>query len=221
MTRFIDISLPISNALPVWPGDPAIRLEQINAIATGSASNGSQLSTSVHIGTHVDAPLHFIPNDLGVDQLDLDRFVGLCQVIELSGAGPITAAELTSAAVADDTERLLIKTHNSAWWQETPLQFQRQFRGLDSSAARWVVQRKLKLIGIDYLSIEPYEAEPNYPTHNILLGAHIGVLEGLDLRAVEPGHYRLLCLPIKLVNSDGAPARAVLEVLDDEAHPTG
>jgi arylformamidase len=211
MPRLIDISLPISNALPTWPGDPSVSLERVVKIEEGSAANVSRLAAGVHTGTHVDAPLHFIPNDIAVEALDLDRFVGPCQVIELAGSGRISAADLDGAGVAADTERLLIKTENSAWWSEEPLRFHTEFRALDSGAARWVVERGLKLVGVDYLSVESYEAEANNPTHNILLGARIGVLEGLDLSQVAPGRYRLLCLPLKLVGSDGAPARAVLE----------
>ena len=211
MARLIDISLPVSNALPTWPGDPAVSLERIGKIEDGSPANISRLQAGVHTGTHVDAPLHFIPNDIGVDELDLDRFVGPCQVIELGGSGRITANELAGANIAVDTERLLIKTENSAWWQEEPLRFHTEFRALDSSAARWVVERGLKLVGVDYLSVESFEAEPNHPTHGILLGARVGVIEGLNLHNVAPGTYRLICLPLKLVGSDGAPARAVLE----------
>jgi arylformamidase len=215
MSRLIDISLPVSNALPTWPGDPAVSLEREGKMEEGSVANISRLNAGVHTGTHVDAPLHFIPNDIGADELDLDRFVGLCQVIELAGEGRITAADLEGAGIAAETERLLIKTRNSAWWQEQPLRFHTEFRALDSTAARWVVARGLKLVGVDYLSVEPFEAEENHPTHGILLGARVGVIEGLDLHAVEPGRYRLICLPLKLVGSDGAPARTVLEVLED------
>jgi len=205
MPRLIDISLPISNALPTWPGDPSVSLERVVKIEEGSAANVSRLAAGVHTGTHVDAPLHFIPNDIAVEALDLDRFVGPCQVIELAGSGRISAADLDGAGVAADTERLLIKTENSAWWSEEPLRFHTEFRALDSGAARWVVERGLK-------PVESYEAEANNPTHGILLGARVGVLEGLDLSQVAPGRYRLLCLPLKLVGSDGAPARAVLEI---------
>lgn len=210
----IDISLTVTGSLPVWPGDPAIRLEQASRIADGADANVSRIDTGVHTGTHVDAPLHFIPNDIAVDELELERFIGECQVVELTGTGPITAAELDAAGVATTTSRLLLKTVNSSYWQSDPHTFRRDFRALHSSAARWVVERGLRLIGIDYLSIEPFEAEEHHPTHHILLGARVAVIEGLDLGAVTPGRYRLLCLPIKLGGSDGAPARAVLETLD-------
>ncbi len=214
MSRLIDISLTISNALPVWPGDPSITLERVSDIDAGAAINMSRLDAGVHTGTHVDAPLHFIPHDLSVDELELDRFIGECQVIMLDGAGPITADELAAASIATTTERLLIKTSNSQWWQSNPETFNKDFRALHSSAARWIVERGIRLVGVDYLSVEAFEAEEHHPTHNILLGARVGVIEGLNLAQVEPGRYRLMCLPLKLKGSDGAPARAVLETLD-------
>ncbi|HEY1014230.1 MAG TPA: cyclase family protein [Herpetosiphonaceae bacterium] len=211
MGRLIDISVAVSNDLPTWPGDPSVSLEREAKIEEGSAANVSRLNAGVHTGTHVDAPLHFIPDDIAVHELELERFVGPCQVVELAGSGRISAEELERAGVAPGTERLLLKTANSAHWAERPLRFHTEFRALDSSAARWVVERGLRLIGIDYLSIESFEAEEHNPTHQILLGARVAVLEGLDLSQAAPGAYRLLCLPLKLQGSDGAPARAVLE----------
>ncbi|WP_164689493.1 cyclase family protein [Herpetosiphon llansteffanensis] len=211
MANLIDISVPISPALPVWEGDPPIEQKRAADMNKGDICNVTRLNTGVHIGTHVDAPLHFINNDLAVESLELDHFIGDCYVVELTGTGPITGEELAAANVPSDCSRLLLKTSNSAFWQEEPLRFHRDFRALDSSAARWVIEHDLRLIAIDYLSIEPFEAESGNPTHCILLGGRVGILEGINLTEVEPGAYNLICLPLKILGSDGAPARAVLQ----------
>ena len=214
MSQIIDISLTINNQLAVWPGDPSIKLEQVGSIEAGAPANVSRLTAGVHTGTHVDAPLHFIPNDLAVEHLELERFVGPCYVAELSGTGRISAAELEAADIPPATERLLLKTSNSQALATDPTSFIKDFRALDSSAARWVVEQGLKLVGIDYFSIESFEAEEHNPTHHILLGARVGIIEGLYLQHVAPGAYYLTCLPLKLQGSDGAPARAILQKLD-------
>ena len=213
MLNIIDITLPISPALPVWEGDPPIMLERVADMNAGAPCNISRLDCGVHTGTHIDAPLHFVANGTSVEQLDLDRFVGKCHVIELTGDGRITASELESAMIPADCHRLLLKTTNSALWLKRPLTFEHEFRALDHTAAQWCVDRGVKLIGVDYLSVESYHADVGNPTHKILLQAEIGIIEGLNLNDVVSGEYRLVCLPLKLVGSDGAPARVILELL--------
>lgn len=208
----IDITLTVNNALAVWPGDPSIHLERVSRMEDGGIANISRLDAGVHTGTHIDAPLHFIPHAPSVEALDLERFIGPCFVVELGGHGAITAAELEAADIPA-TERLLLKTSNSRFWEADPSLFHEDFRAPDGSAAQWIVERGIKLIGIDYLSIEPFHHDPDFPTHHILLSAHVAVVEGLKLGHVAQGHYRLMCLPLKLEGSDGAPARAVLETV--------
>jgi arylformamidase len=212
MASVIDISLTITNSLPVWPGDPGISLTRVVSMDAGATVNVSRLDAGVHTGTHIDAPLHFLADGAAVPELDLTRFIGPCQVVELAGTGPISAAELVAAGA--DAERLLLKTSNSALWEQPELRFDTTFRALALDAAEWLVARGVRLIGIDYLSIEPYEGAPGAPVHITLLRHEIAIVEGLRLGHVAPGRYQLVCLPLKLAGSDGAPARAVLLPLE-------
>jgi arylformamidase len=207
--KIFDISLPISPDLPVWPGDPAVVLERIRAQSEGSASNDSRIACSVHSGTHVDAPLHFIDQGASVDQLPLDILVGPVEVVEVPNTDSITRDILESLPLPEQTERLLIKTRNSTLWQDTGHAFNPDFVALDRQAARWVVDRGVRLIGVDYLSVQLFNDKAP-TTHRVLLEAGVVIVEGLDMREIEPGRYQLICLPLKLVGSDGAPARTIL-----------
>jgi arylformamidase len=204
-----DISLTITPDLPVWPGDPAIQLERVSKMEEGEHNNVSQMAMSVHVGTHVDAPYHFIADGKTIEHLKLDVLIGPAQVVEIPGGGPlITAADLQQAGIADGTERLLLKTRNSQYWQQPGLPFQKDFAALSPDGAAYLVERGIRLIGIDYFSIAPFG--DSVPTHGALLGPEVIVLEGIDLSQIAPGQYQLYCLPLKLGGSDGAPARAVL-----------
>lgn len=207
--KFIDISLPISPDLPVWPGDPPVVLERVKSISEGSASNDSRMGCSVHTGTHVDAPLHFIDQGAPVEQLPLDILVGPTEVIEVQDSDVITQAILENLTLREDTTRLLIKTRNSDLWRDAKHGFNPDFVALDSQAARWVVDQGIRLVGVDYLSVQRF-GDKDPATHRILLEAGVVIVEGLDMREVKPGTYQLICLPIKLVGSDGAPARTIL-----------
>ncbi len=205
-----DISLPISPNLPTWPGDPKIELRSISKMEDGADANVTHLSATVHIGTHVDAPYHFLGGDAPtVEQLDLGVLTGPAQVVALPELGAaITAADLEAASIPAGTTRLLLKTRNSALWARGERVFQEDFVALDAGAAEWVVAHGIQLVGVDYLSVAPFKAP--VPTHRILLRAGVIPVEGLDLSAVEPGAYTLFCLPLKIMGSDGAPARAIL-----------
>lgn len=211
--KFWDISLPVAPGLPVWPGDPPIVLERYKAISEGDGVNISLLSCGVHTGTHIDAPSHFIEGGLSVERLPLEVLIGQAQVVELLDVPAITPEGLEALKLPDGTERLLLKTSNSALWAESYHRFYPDFVALTPEAARWLVQKRIRLVGIDYLSVQRF-ADPEPLTHRLLLGAGVVVVEGLNLRGVPPGSYRLICLPLPLVGSDGAPARAVL--LGDE-----
>jgi arylformamidase len=205
----MDISVPLSPGLPVWPGDPRIVLERYRVIGGGSVSNDSRLACSVHAGTHVDAPGHFIENGSTVEQLPLDILMGRTWVAEALTADVITPDLLEDLDMPAGTTRLLFKTRNSSIWENPEQPFKTDFVALNADAAAWIVDHGIRLVGIDYLSIQMFE-DPEAPTHRILLKAGVIIVEGLNLRRIRPGSYRLICLPLKLAGSDGAPARAVL-----------
>lgn len=206
--RLYDITVPIENGMPVWPGDPAVRLGQVSSIAQGANANVSSLACGVHVGTHVDAPHHFLDGASTVEALPLDVLLGKAYVADLRRAAVVDAAALDRARIPSRTARLLLRTRNSDYWKRGERAFQTDFVAVDASGAEWLVRRKIKLIAVDYLSVAPYGH--SRPTHQILLSAGVVVVEGVDLSRVPPGSYTLYCLPMKLVGSDGAPARAVL-----------
>ena len=169
----------------------------------------TRLDTGVHFGTHLDAPVHFIEGAKGVDELDIHVLLGSCVVAEIPHVMEITPDHLDALDLPADTHRLLLKTKNSALWEKPDHAFDTGFAALTADAARWVVDRGIRLIGIDYLSIQLF-ADKDSTTHHVLLSDEVIIVEGLDLRAVEPGEYQLTCLPLKLVAADGAPVRAIL-----------
>jgi arylformamidase len=199
-----DISVPIRHDMPIYDGNPGVELERVSSISDGDPANVSRLTFGVHTGTHVDAPLHFLDGAPGAEGILLDALVGPAVVVDATGiaAQAIGETELVSLGIPDGVERVLLKTRNSELWARTD--FTRDFVRLDGSGARFVIGRGIRTIGIDYLSIGDREA------HRELLGAGIVPVEGLDLREIAPGEYTLLCLPLDVVGSDGAPARAVL-----------
>lgn len=203
-----DISLGISPQMVVWPGDPPVILERVAAIAEGANANVSRLSASVHSGTHVDAPSHFYQNAPAVESLPLSVLTGEAWVIAVPQASVIDAEVLEAAQIPKGAERLLFKTRNSDLWAAGEADFHTDFVAVDASGARWLAERQVRLVGIDYLSISPWKQ--SRPVHRLLIDAGMLIVEGLDLSAVPPGRYMLYCLPLKLLGSDGAPARAIL-----------
>lgn len=207
--KIFDISLTISPQLPVWPGDPQVELEQVDSMDKGAHANVSHFSAGVHVGTHVDAPHHFLNDGRTVEQLPLDILTGPCYVVQLpGGVEAITAEVLESTALPADTNRILFGTSNSRFWSQGETEFQENFVAVTEDGAEWLVQRGIRLVGVDYLSVAPYG--DSVPTHRTLLEAGVVVVEGLDLSAVPRGFYDLYCLPLKLLGSDGAPARTIL-----------
>jgi len=206
--RTYDISLTISPDMPVWPGDPGVVLERVSKIEEGANSNVTRMAISVHTGTHVDAPFHFLPEGKSVERLLLKALTGRAYVLGLEKADQITAAVLEGSEIPPRTRRLLIKTRNSQYWKQEDKAFQSDFVGISADGADFLVKRGVKLIGVDYLSVAPYKQ--SRPTHEILLKAGVVIVEGLDLSEVSQGRYSLFCLPLKLAGSDGAPARAIL-----------
>ena len=206
--QIYDVSLGITPTMPVWPGNPGVELVRVNDMNAGANSNVSRLALGVHTGTHVDAPAHFFNGAAGVETLPLSVLLGPALVIHLPAINRVTAAALEGAGIPDGTERLLIRTRNSMYWANGDTEFHTDYVAVAEDAADWLVQRQIKLVGVDYLSVAPWKE--SHPTHEALLRANVVVVEGLNLSAISPGNYRLICLPIKLVGSDGAPARAVL-----------
>ncbi len=207
--KIYDISVTVTPNLPVWPGDPPVILERVEKIEEGGNANVSRIDMGVHTGTHVDAPVHFVPGAAGVDKMPLDVLVGKVQVVEIPDeAGSIGAEEVEAAGIRDDTQRVLFKTRNSEYWNHLESGFQPGFVGITRDGAISLVDMGIRLVGIDYLSIAPFKQ--SRPTHEVLLKAGMVVIEGVDLRQVKPGDYSLYCLPLKLGGSDGAPCRAIL-----------
>jgi len=203
-----DISVGVSPEIPVWPGDPPVVLERLKSIENGDEANVSHIQSSVHVGTHIDAPIHFVEGGATVDAIPLKSLLGRAYVVDLRKADVLDAATLEAARIPPRTRRLLFKTRNSELWTSGERSFQRNFVAVDASGAEWLVKKGVKLVGVDYLSVAPFN--DGVPTHRILLEAGVVVVEGLDLARVSKGRYTLYCLPVKLMGSDGAPARAVL-----------
>jgi arylformamidase len=204
-----DISVPLSAGLPTWPGDPPVGIERISDMDQGDEANVSRLAFSAHCGTHIDAPVHFIQHGAAIDALSLETLIGPAMLVEIPDTDAITPAHLERLTLPSDTRRLLMRTRNSLLWHQPEHAFFPDFVALTSEAAAWVVAQGIQLIGIDYLSIQSFhDARPD--THCRLLEAGVIIVEGLDLRYVPVGRYELICLPLKLVGSDGAPARVVL-----------
>ena len=203
-----DITLTITPTLPVWPGDPPVRLSQPSHLERGDICTITRLDISAHTGTHLDAPAHFIRGGATVESLDLHTLIGPALVVDARGCGHLTAGTLEALAIPPGVPRLLLRTDNSALWQRGQTTFTENFVAIEPSGAHWLVQRGVRLVGIDYLSVAPFD--DGVPTHQILLGAGVIAVEGLNLSAIEPGEYQLICLPIKIGGSDGAPCRAVL-----------
>jgi arylformamidase len=204
-----DISLTISPNLPIWPDDPPLELELFESMDMGGHNNITKMSACVHIGTHVDAPHHFLNDGRTVEQLPLEVLTGPCYVAQLpDGIEAITAEVLDRTEITSEMKRVLFGTRNSHLWARGESQFQTDFVAITEDGAEWLVERGVQLVGVDYLSVAPYG--DSTPTHTILLKAGVVVVEGLNLSNVMRGFYDLYCLPLKIAGSDGAPARAIL-----------
>jgi arylformamidase len=193
--------------MPVFPGDPPVRIELAQAIAEGASCNVTRLDMGAHTGTHIDAPVHFIQGANGVDAVPLEALIGPAWVVDATRTtGEIDEQALDDLDIPDEESRLLFKTPNSALWDRDD--FSDAFIGLTDAAARALAARGIALVGADYLSIAPHGKAA--PTHYAFLKAGVVIVEGLDLREVDPGRYDLVCLPMRIVGCDGAPARVLL-----------
>lgn len=208
-----DITVPLSAELPVYPGDPVIEISDSLVLAKGDPANVSSLNFGAHTGTHVDAPAHFIEGAKKVESLALDVLIGEAEVVEVPGDTRV----ITEEFVTTRSRRVIFKTRNSTFWGEENFKsnFKTDFTHLDLTAAKKLINNGVKLVGIDYLSIEQFGSK-EHEVHRALLSHEVIILEGLNLTNVPPGMYELICLPLRLRSNlgDGAPARAVLRTLD-------
>jgi arylformamidase len=210
---WIDVSVILREPMPVWPGSAGFRLVRYQAIEEGAAANASRVACDVHVGTHVDAPLHFLRDGTDVAAMSLDDLIGHATVVEIPDeVDRIDAATLDRITLAPGTRRVLFKTRNSALWAGDVRHFRSDYVALTLDAASRLAQAGVRLVGVDYLSVQCFEDDPE--THRVLLRAGIVIVEGLDLSAVTPGQYELVCLPLRLLGAEGAPARAVLRALE-------
>ena len=205
--RWLDVSVPLATGIPSFPGNPEFELQPVTRIADGASSNVSRLVMGTHTGTHIDAPRHFFDDGAGVDAVAIELLFGRARVVEIGRRGGIGAADLEAAGLREDL-RVLLKTSNSALWNGTA--FRDNYTHLTDGGARYLVEQGVKVIGIDYLSIEQFK-KPGGPAHRVLLSQGVVIIEGLNLADVEPGMYELYCLPLRIAGADGAPARVVLK----------
>jgi arylformamidase len=206
--KIIDISVPLGPNTPTWPGTTRVALRYYKKLSSGDETNTSRLDCDSHTGTHVDAPLHFLKGGSTVEQLPLEVLIGPAAVAHLLEVDSISAHQLDSLEIPSGTKRLLLRTRNSWFWSAQISTFRKDYVALTTDAAQWIVDKGFRLVGIDYLSVGKFGNEA--AVHKTLLAAGVIVLEGLNLQEVDEGGYELLCLPLKLVGAEGAPARAVL-----------
>jgi arylformamidase len=212
MSRIYDITVAVSERTPIYKGDPGVEVKSFKAIAAGSTANVSEISFGVHTGTHIDAPNHFIDGAKRVHELDPQKLVGPCRVVAVPA--DVVAIEPEDVGDITGTERVLFKTRNSQFWATPEDGFRTDFSYLVPETAKLLVDKGVVLVGIDYLSIEK-SGSPGHPVHVTLLEKEVIILEGLDLRNIEPGDYELICLPFKYegATGDGSPARTFLRTV--------
>ena len=207
--EIIDITAPTGPGSVMWPGQDAPSREFVSHTEWGDPSTVSKWTMSAHTGTHADARMHFIPGGWTMESLKLSRCVGPCRVVDLTHLeGHVSRADLEAAEVAG-TVRLLLKTRNSELGLMDREGFEEGYAAISLEAAEYLVEIGVETVGVDYLSVEPFE-DKEFNTHHTLLGADVIIVEGLVLADVEPGEYFFVCLPLKLAGSDGSPARAIL-----------
>jgi arylformamidase len=208
--RIIDVTLPIGPDLLTWPGDPAVEVLPRRRIANGDPANVSELRIGTHTGTHVDPPVHFVEGASGIDDVSLEILHGPALVADVRGhRGPVGPTDLEALDIPGGTHRLLLRSDNSEIWRHLPAEFPDEYTCLSPEAAKWAVAFGIRLVGVDFLSVEA-RSSPGHPTHVELLSKGVVVVEGLNLGAVDPGRYTMSVLPLKIVDGDGGPARGVL-----------
>jgi arylformamidase len=208
--RIWDVSMPVRNGGLVYPGNPPIAISLMQSIAKGDTANVSRLDFGSHTATHVDAPLHFMAGGAGVDELPLDVLIGPARLIAVpDDAMSVGEAELRKHDLKGVT-RLLIRSRNSAWLASGDPEFHKDFTHVAPDGASYLVSIGVRLVGVDYLSVEQFH-KAGAPAHHMLLGNGVIIIEGLNLSEADPGQYEMYCLPLKVAGGDGAPARVVLK----------
>ena len=209
MKKIHDITVAISAETPIYKTDPGVEFGQHRAIANGDSANVSKISLGVHTATHVDAPNHFIDGGKRVHELDPNKLVGPCRVVEVPD--DVVAIEPEHVGDIAYVSRILFKTRNSSFWATPELGFRTDYAYLTPKTARVLVDNGIVLVAIDYLSIEK-SGSPGHPVHITLLEKEVVILEGVDLRGVPAGDYELICSPLKYdgATGDGSPARTFL-----------
>jgi arylformamidase len=207
---WIDVSVRLRDGMVHWPDNPPVRIERMLDIECGDVATVSKLSMGSHTGTHMDAPLHFVRGGKGLDEMPFEATIGRARVIEVRDSESVKPCDLHPHGIRSG-ERILFKTRNSVrrWHEEA---FIENFVYVSKEAARYLATCGVRTVGIDYLSVGGF-LKDGVETHEALLGAGVWVIEGLDLSSVEPGEYELICLPLKIEHSDGAPARAILRAI--------
>lgn len=207
--KLYDLSVSVHEGMALWPSDPPLSMKLAKSMARGDRSNVTRLEFGAHTGTHMDAPFHFVANGAGIDQIPLETLIGPCRVYDLTGIpGHIDRPALERCDLRGVT-RALFKTRNSERWARDEREFDKSFIAIVTDGAQLLVERGVKLVGVDYLSVEPYGSK-EHPVHLTLLPAGVVIIEGLNLSAVPAGDYELMALPMKLKDCDGAPTRVVL-----------
>jgi arylformamidase len=208
-TDWIDISVPLRSGLLTWPDDPAARITRIQDLSNGDACTVSHLAMSAHTGTHVDAPAHYLAGGATLDDMPHDATVGPACVVAVPDAAAIGAGTLADLGLHRG-DRVLFRTRNSERrWSERA--FDERYVALSPEAARLLVEVGARAVGVDGPSVDAWHGGD--AVHRILLGAGIWIIEGLDLASATPGRYELLCLPLRIADAEGAPARALLRPL--------
>jgi arylformamidase len=213
MKKWVDVTLPLRNGLVHWPGDPPFAIERVRDLERGDDATVSHLKMGAHSGTHMDAPAHFIRGGASLDALPPDAVMGRGRVIGIDDERAVTPDELEPHRIRRG-ERILFKTRNSNRCHKTD-EFFEDFVYISAGAARLLVSRGVRLVGVDYLSVGGFFLDGR-ETHELLLGAGVWIIEGLDLSGIEPGPVELICLPLRLAGAEGAPARVLLRSLTFE-----
>lgn len=206
--ELIDISMPLTKDMPVWPGSPGHTARLVKSLQGGDSADATELTLELHTGTHIDAPSHMLPGAQTMGEYDLATAIGNARVVDTGAAGRINAQVLERLDIPAGTERLLLRTRNSTGTPLHSRRFTEDYAALTPDGAEFLVARGVRLVGIDYLSIQRFEDPVD--THHALFRGGVTILEGLKLDDVEPGHWELLCLPLSLPGLEAAPARAVL-----------
>ena len=207
---WIDVSVNLKNGMVHWPGDPPARFSHALDMERGDPCTVTLLEMGAHTGTHMDAPAHFVRGGIGIDQMPLDTAIGSARVIPIRDRQSIKTAELARHSIRRG-ERILFKTRNSDQCWDTD-SFVEDFVYISATAAEYLAERQVRLVGVDYLSVGGFRAD-GVETHQAMLQAGIWIIEGLNLKGVRPGRVQLVCLPLKIAGADGAPCRAVIRPL--------